>query len=63
MKSFMGWKVIQIKVNGDTYGFLRLRGGINKFVDKSYTFSLFFTFLNLKPPYTLGICTEQKCVI
>ena len=37
--------------------------GINKFVDKSYTFSVFYTFINLKPLYTLGIYTEQICVI
>ena len=36
---------------------------INKLVDKSYTFSAFYTFINLKPLYTLGIYTEQICVI
>ena len=39
-----------------------IRGGINKFI-KSYTFSVFCTFINMKPLYTLGICTEQICVI
>ena len=37
---------------------LKIRKGINK-VDKSYTFSVFYTFINLKPLSTLRICANM----